>query len=97
MLKQIGPTQLQPQEVITLYLRRHWFIILKSVILFLILALIPLVPFWLFAEIIGFWLQAELGAPLIVLATSFYYLYIWLFLFFRWTDYYLDVWTVTNK
>lgn len=97
MLKQPTFTDLQPQEVVTLYLRRHWYIILKNIILFIILSTLPLILRWFLADSFVTWLAEEWGAAVIVLGTSFYYLYIWLFLFFRWTDYYLDVWTVTNK
>ena len=97
MLKQIGLTNLQPQEVITLYLRQHWFMILKSIILFIFLALIPIILWAIFSDNFKDWLATDLGSALLVLGLSFYYLYIWLFLLFSWTNYYLDLWTVTNR
>ncbi len=35
-------------------------------------------------------------APIVILFVSLYYLYIWLFAFHSFVDYYLDVWIVTN-
>lgn len=35
--------------------------------------------------------------PLLVILTSIYYLYIWLFFFHSFVDYYLDIWVVTNR
>ncbi|MFA6428541.1 MAG: PH domain-containing protein [Candidatus Buchananbacteria bacterium] len=97
MLKQIGLSILQPQEAVAIYLRQHWFVILKSVALFLISALIPILLLFFFSQNLTVWLTKEISTAILILSLSFYYLYIWLFLFFRWTDYYLDLYTVTNK
>jgi uncharacterized membrane protein YdbT with pleckstrin-like domain len=97
MLTQLTITSLRPQEGVALYLRRHWFIIFKNIILFFILAILPLSFFLIFSASIAGWLETDLSAALIILSVSFYYLYLCLFLLFRWTDYYLDVWVVTNK
>lgn len=35
--------------------------------------------------------------PLIIILASAYYLFIWLFFFFSFIDYYLDIWLITNE
>ncbi len=42
-------------------------------------------------------LVGAVSYPLIVLAISAYYLFIWLFFFFSFLDYYLDFWIITNE
>ena len=43
------------------------------------------------------WEEGSPTAVLIVLSASSYYLFIWLFFFHHWIDYYLDVWVVTDQ
>lgn len=97
MLNQYTITKLRPQENLVLYLRRHPFIIFKNLVAFIIMAIIPVILYPFFSDSVTLWLTTDATAALLILGLSFYYLYIWLFLFFRWTDYYLDVWVVTNK
>jgi len=42
-------------------------------------------------------LAGPISYPLIILSASAYYLFIWLFFFFSFIDYYLDVWFITNE
>lgn len=89
------PGQHEGERVI-LVLRRHPFVFTMTVLYFLLLATLPAVlhlaiPRGLFA-----WA----GGPLqgvVVLLTSAYYLFLWLFFTFAWVDYYLDLWIVTEE
>jgi hypothetical protein len=38
-----------------------------------------------------------ISGPLIGLSVSAYYLFAWLFFFFSFIDYYLDVWIITSE
>lgn len=73
----------------------------KSLLLFVFFGLIPLVLYWLAkaADVQTFYsiFNHPLIFPVIVLVLSIYYLFIWLFLYNQFIDYYLDVWVVTNK
>ncbi|MAF25873.1 hypothetical protein CL634_09910 [bacterium] len=86
-----------PNEKIILLLRRHWFIILLRLSFWALVALLPLI----FYRTIGHnFIPTDPLAPLypiLVLFTSTYYLYTFLFAFHSFVDYYLDVWIVTNQ
>jgi PH (Pleckstrin Homology) domain-containing protein len=84
-------------EPILLLLRRHWFVLVPSVLLFLFLAALPfflrlILPAGLLALLRG---SVWEGAATIGIAA--YYLFLWLFFFTIIVDYYLDVWIVTDE
>jgi len=84
-------------EKIILEVRRHWFVIAVELA---VLALFALAPFFL-VSVLAPYLPAELAAFLSRKAALFIYalwfLYLWMFGFLFWTDYYLDVLVLTNK
>lgn len=84
-------------EKIILLLRRHPFIILVKIAFWAVVAILPPIFYLIFKEVLGNIFSSELLAPIIVLFTSTYYLYVWLFVFHSFVDYYLDVWIVTNE
>lgn len=87
----------QPDEKLILFLRRHWVILVSRWFIFATLALIPLL-FYVFIYVTYPWiLEHELLYPLLLLLSSSYYLFIILFLFNSFIDYYLDVWIVTDQ
>lgn len=89
------PNQLPDEKVIKV-VRKDLFIMFKRVVAFASLLGI-LVGF----VIILFTLYPNINEsefyPAIVLGVSAYFLYIWLFFFFTFIDYYLDVWIITNE
>lgn len=83
-------------EKIILLIRRHLFVLIKRVFFWLIAAVAPIIILFLVrAERITYEREGFLYSLLLILA-SVYYLYIWLFIFNSFVDYYLDVWIVTN-
>jgi uncharacterized membrane protein YdbT with pleckstrin-like domain len=42
-------------------------------------------------------LIGDVSYPLIIIGVSAYYLFVWLFFFFSFIDYYLDVWIITSE
>jgi len=86
----------QPDEKIFIFLRRHWIALFKLVFIFIIL-----IVFVLALDIFSYYLtnvwQSDIGYPLMILANSAYFLFVMLFSFASFVDYYLDVWIVTNK
>lgn len=84
-------------EKIILLLRRHYFIILNKIIFWAITAILPPIFYLLFRDILGTLFVNGLFQPIMVLFTSTYYLFIWLFAFHSFVDYYLDVWIVTDE
>lgn len=93
-------TFLAPDEAIAFRVRKHWLIIVASGLGFLALALLPL----LLEATIGFslsFLPISINDSATPHVRSFLYalwlLALWVGFFVAWTDYYLDVWQVTDR
>lgn len=86
-----------PGEKIIKVLRRDFFILFKKVVLFLIMALIPLGFYMMTILLYPSLLKGQIFYPIAILGASAYYLFIWLFFFFSFIDYYLDVWIITSE
>ncbi len=90
-----------PGERVIFYLRRHWVIFAKEVALYVALAATPVLLAWLMPMYVPtmweFLWNGALAEALVRLALSLYYLGVWIFFWHAWTDYYLDVWLVTNE
>ncbi len=90
---------LDPGETIILEVRRHWFIFIWNVLFIIILAVLPAIIFVLLAE----FLPATLAPTLeeyffpVLFIYSIWLLLLWMILFVQWTNYYLDVWYITEK
>jgi len=87
----------KPDENIRFFLRRHWFTVLKLVTILILVALIPVVLFFLVYYFAPDTLSHPTHLPLLVIGASIYYLAIWLIFFQEFLDYYLDTWIVTNQ
>jgi len=90
------PNQLPGEEVLYI-IRRDLFILFKRVLFFILLIILPLVFFYLLLITKSVFILGDVSHALVVLGTSAYYLFIWLFFFFSFIDYYLDVWIITNE
>ncbi len=88
---------LKHDERLIIIVRHHWFILLKDVFGVLLLFLVPFIV----VPIAGLYIAgsgipaAKLGAIFGFLG-SLWALICWQLLFVKWTDYYYDVWIVTN-
>jgi len=89
---------LQEKEQIAHVIGKHWFTFLPEVFSFLLLVIIP--------PILYFIALPMLMEIIFVTGKSFYlftFIYLiwllvcWMFFFLRWTDYYLDVWIISDK
>jgi uncharacterized integral membrane protein len=88
----------RPDEEIVLLLRRHWHAIVKYFLILLLEIILPVIVFFVSIEFTGFvWEKDSPISIAIFLSASLYYLFIWLFFFHHWVEYYLDVWVVTNQ
>lgn len=91
----------------TIYtVRRHWFVILGFTLVLLVVALLPLVAAkFLSSDTVLSSIPAELknsfpaeeALQWLKFAYPLWLLLLWLFFFIEWTDYYLDIWIITNK
>lgn len=90
---------LEENEDVLAVVRRHWFILLLKTVTPLILMVLPfiLVPLILqnqiLADMVG---SVAVGGSVLTFASALWVLFMWLMIFYGWTDYYLDIWTVTN-
>ncbi len=95
--------KLEKGEHIEHAIRRHWFVMLFPIISSIILIVIPLLSLWFFVRfepLVEFFGQISFSAEVGWAASAFYLVWLVLvlvFLFVQWTEYYLDVWLVTNR
>lgn len=90
------PNQL-PDEKIVRVVRRHGIILVKKALFSFLLFLLPLPLGLMIADDLPVILASANGQALINLLLSAYYLFTWLFFFFSFIDYYLDIWIVTDE
>ena len=87
-----------PDEKIIKVLRRDAFILIKKILFFILLLVLPLVLFYIVVtSIYPDILYGEISYPILLLIVSFYYFFLWVFFFFSFIDYYLDIWIITNE
>lgn len=86
-----------PNEKIIKILRKDIFILLVKLILGAVLIGLPLLVGLIMLSLYPNLLQGEISYPFIALAVSGYGLFIWLFFFFSFIDYYLDIWIITDE
>ena len=84
-------------EHILFEVRKHWFVLAKETTIGFFAFIGPAIFYAIFSV-----LPIEVNTPGngIVLFLFIYCLWliiVWIFLFIAWTDYYLDVWIITNK
>lgn len=85
-------------EIIIKTVRKHIFILIEKIFLFSFLIILPFVFYYIFGELVlPKILESEIFFPIFIFCVSFYYLFIWLFFFFSFIDYYLDIWIITNE
>ncbi len=82
-------------EHVVRYIRKHWILFVFQVIPLFILALVPAI----FPEFVRLLLPDFLGRFANIL-WAFYFMWLmvlWVYGFVLWTEYYLDMWVVTDK
>lgn len=90
---------LDTNEQILATVRRHWFALVGPVVGVVFFALLPFIILAVVRSL-SLPFALELGGQVSTLAVfgySAWLLLLWVFFFVTWTDYYLDVWYVTNK
>ncbi len=90
--------QLEQDEIILIQVRKHWFLLALQMFGVVIGAILPLLFLYaLEATPVARLIDTTLyGSEMIALYTG-WLIIIWMALFGVWTNYYLDIWTVTNK
>ncbi len=86
----------KPNEHVLLFLRRHWIVVLKILFINTLLALIPIIFFIITLNYTTLF-ESDTVKALTTIIVSAYYLFVILYAFTNFVDYYLDVWMVTNQ
>ena len=86
----------KPYEEIEFLLRRHPLTFVSTAAIFILLAIIPVVFYFLTSNLFPDLLKNTNLYALLVLFGSIYYLSIYLFFYSQFVDFYLDLWVVTN-
>ncbi len=87
---------LQEGEQIDIKARKHWFLLFRDLFGILIVFIIPFALWKYLTSQIGTTLPT-LNLNLLLFISSVWTLIIWAKLFGIWTDYYLDIWIVTDR
>lgn len=87
---------LEPGERVILTVRPHWFVLIRQTFGLFLLALVPLLLFFVpdVASRIG--VTFSFG-PLTTFFVSSWWLLLWTIFMIMWTNYYLDAWVVTDR
>ena len=87
---------LEPGERVILMVRKHWFMLLRDTAGTAIGGLIPVGLAWA-ALLSGYLSFIAEYTSLIIFAGALWLLLIWITLAILWTNYYLDIWVVTDR
>ena len=90
------PNRLEGEKIIFL-VRAHSILLLAKILLWLAVAVLPLIFYYTLGDVIAGIIPAQIFRPILILFASIFYLYVWLFIFYIFVSYYLDVWIVTNE
>ncbi|MGB0757515.1 MAG: PH domain-containing protein [Patescibacteria group bacterium] len=92
---------LHPREEVLILLRRDSWVLIRMVFFYGTLLLAPILLFVILQLYATAWLSEQWSDQvfqiILVLSVSLYYMFVWVFFFRSWLDYYLDVWFVTNE
>lgn len=90
--------QLEDDEHILIQVRRHWFVLCTELAGLLLAGLLPVFIHLVVLRYVSFEsLRFTISNSYIVFLYAVWFLFLWMALFSSWTNYYLDVWTITNK
>lgn len=95
-LKFFVPHQLDNEQIIIL-LRRHWFTLFERIIIWVLIALMPVIGAQFFSTILMNAWQSPIWRGILIVSSATFYLYLWIFALYAFVDYYLDVWIVTSQ
>jgi hypothetical protein len=90
--------QFDEDEKVLTQVRKHWFLLCTQFLGIIIVALFPLGAYLVLSPLTPLTpLLSKVPPPLLIALYSGWLILAWMGLFSIWTNYYLDVWTVTNK
>lgn len=94
----IEKIQLEPDEHVLLQVRKHWFVLFVQIVSMVLGALIPLILYVVYVmSPLSEKIPITLNLGMLITFYAGWLLIVWMALFNIWNNYYLDVWTITNK
>lgn len=87
----------EKNEKIIFFLHRHQYVLFRIVIVYLIMAAVPIAAYFFINKEFPDSLNNEVISVMLSLFIFTYYLYWWLLFYHSFLDYFLDVWIVTNR
>jgi uncharacterized membrane protein YdbT with pleckstrin-like domain len=90
--------QLETDEVVLIQVRKHWFVLFVQVCGIAFGALCPLLLYAVFTSIsLPEMVNVTIDTPSLIGTYALWLLLMWMAAFNIWTNYYLDVWTITSR
>lgn len=89
------PHRRKDEEIIFL-LRRDYFVLIRLILIYVFLFFLPLLARWYMNFFMEHLFTSYFSTVVLTLVAFLYYLYLLLFFYRAFLDYYLDVWIVTN-
>lgn len=93
----IEKIKLEDDERILTQVRKHWFVISVQLLSLTIVALLPLLAYLILREASSTFENINEYTAVLISLYTIWLLVMWMALFTVWTNYYLDVWTITTK
>lgn len=88
---------LEPGETVSYEVHKHWYAIFPRIVAFFVLALAPSAVIGLLVHFLPVNFGVFASPSVTTLFYSLWLMFLLLSFFISWTDYYFDVWLVTNK
>jgi uncharacterized membrane protein YdbT with pleckstrin-like domain len=88
--------QIKDQEGITKIIHRHWFDITKQFLVVFLMLFFMAVSFYLLPLFTSFFSEGE-NIRFFIFMESFFAIFVWIYSFFIWIDYYFDIWVITSE
>lgn len=90
--------QLDKDEHILFEVRKHWFVFSLEITILFLIGLVPAIVFSALSGLpVNFASSAGSLTYLMIFIYSAWVFILWIVGFMFWTDYYLDIWIITNK
>ena len=89
--------QLDADEHILLQVRKHWFVLCTQIICVVLVAFLPLFFIMTISRVDGVASHIPVNMSFLVTLYTGWLILQWMALFSVWTNYYLDVWIITNR
>ena len=86
----------EPDEKLVLEVRKHFFVFFMHTLVSVFFAVLPLLVIIVTSFVTDINLSLKM-VWLMIFGYSLWLLVVWVLFFIQWTDYYLDVWYITNE